>query len=445
MLKRLRNLEENSRIVINNVIGAFAVKGLSIIVSFITVPIFIRYFNNDIVLGIWYTLLSMLMWFLNFDLGIGNGIRNNLVTALAKKDVIEAKKVISSGFVAIGVITCILSLVGIVFISTLNLNNLFNVNPEIISPKILVLSTVYVFVAVMLRFFLTTISSLFYALQKSAINNLLALIVSILQLVFILVSKYESPEEALLGVSLAYIFLSNLPVVIAGVLVFCRSLKECRPSLAYVDKSHIKAIMNVGSLFFLCQILYMIIANTNEFFITNLYGANYTMEYTFYYKIATIGIMVISLALTPVWSAVTKAQAEKNWQWLIKLYKYIKLGGIGILIIQLLTVPIIPYCMDIWLGKDVIEVSSMTSLSFALYGAIFTYAGMLSTIANGLAQMKAQTISYSIAIFLKILLLFLLAPVTSWDFIMWVNIVILLPYIIIQQRSLNRFLVLQLS
>lgn len=445
MLKRLRNLEENSRIVINNVIGAFAVKGLSIIVSFITVPIFIRYFNNDIVLGIWYTLLSMLMWFLNFDLGIGNGIRNNLVTALAKKDVIEAKKVISSGFVAIGVITCILSFVGILFISTLNLNNLFNVNPEIISPKILVLSTVYVFVAVMLRFFLTTISSLFYALQKSAINNLLALIVSILQLVFILVSKYESPEEALLGVSLAYIFLSNLPVVIAGVLVFCRSLKECRPSLAYVDKSHIKAIMNVGSLFFLCQILYMIIANTNEFFITNLYGANYTMEYTFYYKIATIGIMVISLALTPVWSAVTKAQAEKNWQWLIKLYKYIKLGGIGILIIQLLTVPIIPYCMDIWLGKDVIEVSSMTSLSFALYGAIFTYAGMLSTIANGLAQMKTQTISYSIAIFLKILLLFFFAPVTSWDFIMWVNIVILLPYIIIQQRSLNRFLVLQLS
>jgi O-antigen/teichoic acid export membrane protein len=185
----------------------------------------------------------------------------------------------------------------------------------------------------------------------------------------------------------------------------------------------------------------MIIANTNEFFITNLYGANYTMEYTFYYKISTIGIMIISLALTPVWSAVTKAQAEKNWEWLRKLYRYIKVGGIGILILQLLIVPIIPIFMDVWLGKGVIEVSYLTSLSFSLYGAIFTYAGMLSTIANGLAQMRAQTISYAIAIVLKILLIIFLAPVTSWDFVIWVNILILLPYIVIQQRSLNKYMI----
>ena len=101
-----------------------------------------------------------------------------------------------------------------------------------------------------------------------------------------------------------------MPVVIAGIIVFQRELKGCRPSLRYIDSVHIKAIMHIGALFFICQILYMIIANTNEFFITNLYGAGFTTDYTFYYKLSTIGTMLISLGLTPVWSVVTKAQAE---------------------------------------------------------------------------------------------------------------------------------------
>lgn len=62
------------------------VKGLSIIVTFATTPLFIHYFNNNEILGIWYTLLSILIWFLNFDLGIGNGIRNNVVKAIANND-----------------------------------------------------------------------------------------------------------------------------------------------------------------------------------------------------------------------------------------------------------------------------------------------------------------------------------------------------------------------
>ena len=68
----------------------------------------------------------------------------------------------------------------------------------------------------------------------------------------------------------------------------------------------------------------MIIANTNEFFITSIYGSEYTAEYTFYYRLATIGAMMVSLALTPVWSVVTKAQSEGNFKWLQKLYSNIK-------------------------------------------------------------------------------------------------------------------------
>lgn len=149
--------------------------------------------------------------------------------------------------------------------------------------------------------------------------------------------------------------------------------------------------------------------------------------------------MIVSLALTPIWSIVTKAQAEGNYQWLLKLFNYIKLGGVGILFLQLATVPCIPWLMDLWLGKGVVDVSYITSIAFALFSASFLYSGMLSTIANGLAMMKIQTITYIIAVVLKVVLLLLFNTLTNWDFVVWVNMVILLPYIVFQQVALNRY------
>lgn len=437
---KYKHLGENSKIVIKNVFESFVVKGLSLIVSFATTPLFIKYFNDNMVLGVWYTLLSVLIWFLNFDLGLGNGIRNNLVKAFTANDTDKAKRVISSGMFSVGIVTIVMSVIGIILVYSMNLNKLFNIDTSIISSHTLLLATLFIFIAIMLRFFLTTISSIFYALQKSAINNALALCVSILQLIFIVIAKFDSPEEALLNVSFAYIFLSNLPVIVAGIIVFCGKLKDCRPSIKFVDKSNIKAIMGIGALFFICQILYMIIANTNEFFITNLYGAEHTAEYTFYYKLSTIGTMIISLALTPIWSVVTKAQSEGNYQWLGKLYGYIKIGGLCILVLQLLIVPFIPWLMRVWLGAGTVDVNYTTATAFALFSAVFLYSGMLSTIANGLAMMKTQTICYLLAVLLKFMLILVFHSKTRWDFVVWANMLILLPYIIAQQFVLNKYL-----
>lgn len=117
IIERFKTSGENSKIVVKNVIGAIVVKGLSLIVAFITTPLFIHYFNDNKVLGVWYTLLSVLIWFLNFDLGIGNGIRNNLVKSLAERDMVAAKKVISSGMFSVALVAVILSIIGTFLIS----------------------------------------------------------------------------------------------------------------------------------------------------------------------------------------------------------------------------------------------------------------------------------------------------------------------------------------
>lgn len=100
-----RRLNTNERIIAKNTVVAMVLRGLGIFVSFAMTPAFIRYFNNNEVLGLWFTILSVLIWIMNFDLGIGNGIRNFLVKALTDNDRIEARRVISSGFISVGVLS----------------------------------------------------------------------------------------------------------------------------------------------------------------------------------------------------------------------------------------------------------------------------------------------------------------------------------------------------
>lgn len=439
--EKILNMDSNNKIVLKNAFWAFLVKGAALVISLLSTPAFISYFDNNAILGVWYTMLSVMTWFLNFDLGVGNGIRNNLVKSLMVNDRVGARYIISSGLFTTALITLGLSITGIIMLSVADLNSLFNVAGDLISDKTLFVSALLVFVAIMLRFMLTTVSSVFYSLQMSAVNNFLSLCVSALQLAYVTTAHFDNPEKALINVSLAYMIISNLPVVIAGVLIFLTKLKDCRPSTKYIDKQHINIVMKIGGIFFVCQILYMLITNTNEFLITKLFGPEYTTEYTFYYKVTSLISMVVTLAMTPIWSVVTKAMVEKNWLWLKKLVDRIRIVGIIVIAMEFLVIPFLQFIFDIWLGENSIEVNYMIALAFSCFGSAFVYSSMLSTIVCGLARMKLQAVCYAVGVIFKFIFVILVSRViSSWSVVVWSNALLLVPYCILQQIDLNRFL-----
>lgn len=439
--KRILNTNENNKEIICNALGAFLVKGGALVISLFTMPAYMRYFDNQLILGLWFTILSVLSWILTFDLGIGNGLRNHLVPALVNKDQTRVKKYISSAYVVIGAIVILSICLSVLLFRFINWNIIFNISSDIVSEKTLNITVGIVFSGIMLQFLFKLITSILYAMQKSALNNLLSLLTGIITLVYVLVAKSSDISTNLISLAVVNVLAVNVPLLLATIIVFAKELRGCKPEIKYYDKKYARDVMKLGGIFFWVQIMFMIITATNEFLITWFTGPEMVVEYQIYTKLFTLIGMVFSLALTPIWSAVTKALSEHNFTWIKKLYKNLKLMALFAIICQFGMIPFLQFGINLWLGHKAIQVNYFYAIAFAMYGSMIIWNGVISSIANGCGELKTQSIFFTIGALIKIPIAWILVGVlNSWIGVIVANILAMSLYCIIQPMWLNKFL-----
>ena len=114
--------DADERNLFRNILLAFFVKGISLFVSLFSMPLYIKYFDDNAALGMWYTILSMLSWINLCDLGLGNGLRNRLTEALALGQNEKAKEYISATYVVLSKIILPISLVICILLHFVNFN-----------------------------------------------------------------------------------------------------------------------------------------------------------------------------------------------------------------------------------------------------------------------------------------------------------------------------------
>ncbi|WP_313167463.1 hypothetical protein [Streptococcus parasuis] len=439
--KQFKDTNENNKAIVYNTVGAFIVKGGALVISLFTMPAYIRYFDNQLILGLWFTMLSVLSWVLTFDLGIGNGLRNHLVPALVKSDQVKIKKFISSAYVVVGIIVLFSLVLSAVFFRFIDWNIIFNVPNDIVSTKVLNLTTSIVFSGIMLQFLFKLITSILYAMQKSALNNFLSLLTSIINLIYVLFAKSSDISTNLISLAVVHVLAVNIPLLTATIFVFLKELKGCRPEIKFFEVKYARDVMKLGGIFFWVQIMYMVITATNEFLITWFTVPEMVVEYQIYNKLFTLIGTIFALALTPIWSAVTKALSEQNFTWIKKLYKTLKLMAILAVICEFGMIPFLQLGINLWLGDNAIQVNYLYAIAFAIFGSIIIWNGVISSIANGCGELKTQSIFFTIGALIKIPIAWVLVGVfDSWIGVIVANIIAMGLYCVVQPIWLNRFL-----
>src|ERR1035437_4247420 len=113
-----------------NIFFSFFLKGGSVIITFFLVPITINYIN-PVQYGIWLTISSMVYWINVFDIGIGNGLKNEIAYSLAIKDETNLKKYVSTSYAVLTIIAIFIFVSFLIVSSFFNWNNILNISDKI--------------------------------------------------------------------------------------------------------------------------------------------------------------------------------------------------------------------------------------------------------------------------------------------------------------------------
>jgi len=437
----LRFTNNRSSVVAKNIIASFVIQGGALVLALFTLPAYMRYFDDQQILGVWFTILSVLNWILNLDLGLGNGLRNRLVPALSENGLVSARKYISSAYVMVFFIVLMLTIGVWLGFPHVDWNGIFSVSRESISSDALAETVLITTIGILLQFLLRLIVSILYALQRSAVTGLLSLATTAGMLLFVYnFHSGTNPEKMVLLAKVSVVSV-NLPLIVASLFVFSTSLKACAPRIRFFDRGYAMDVAKVGGVFFVLQVMFMLIANTDPFLISWFTDPRYVVDYQIYSRFFFLGSTLFALALTPVWSAVTQASAEDDHPWIELLYRRMKRIAFIAIVGLFAFCWFLPWFIDIWLGDQAISVDIRYSLVFAALAGVLIWSGVVSSIANGTGRLRVQLICLAVGVLLKIPIAIGLTELTGvWIGVIVASVVALLPYCIIQPIWINRYL-----
>lgn len=446
-IKRLKKTDKDSRSVVLNMLNTLLVKGGALIVGLLTTPAYMRYFDDDVVLGVWYTMLSILTWVLYFDLGIGNGLRNKLVEAIATGDKKRQKECISSAYVFLSAIAIGITVVLLTVCRFADWNRILNVSAQEVPKDTLALAVTIVLGGIMCQFVLRLISSIMYAIQKAFIPNLMSLCTNIIVLVYVVAANKTGKNNDIIALSMVYFFASIMPMLVASLYVFAFPLREIRPKIKYFNKSCAMEVFKTGSGFLILQIAGMIIGNSCVvYLITILLGAASVVEFNVYYKIYSNVYMLFSILMTPIWSAITKAMATKRFQWIKQTLRQLRMALIAIFISQFVLIPIMQIVFDVWLGDQSIRASFAVQVSFIMNNGVMMLYLLIAQICNGLGELKRQIKWMLVANALLIVLSIVLTKVYAhYISVVFAQTIALIPYCVVMNTWLNGYVTRNLS
>ncbi|MDN3641806.1 oligosaccharide flippase family protein [Lutimonas halocynthiae] len=378
-----------------NIIYSLFIKGISIAVGLAFVPLILDYLDPERY-GIWLTLSSIIAWFSFFDIGLGNGLRNNLTEAIANNDHKLAKTYVSTTYAILGAVLFVIIILFLIVNPLLNWQNILNTT--VVETNELAIVALIVFVFFILKFFFSLIGTILNADQRPAISNLFGPLSNLLSLIIIYILTKITKGSL---INLATV-LSVVPVIVLVIATFAFFIKDYRiyaPSIKNVDISKSKDLLGLGFKFFYFQISSVIFFSTTNFLIAQFSNQETVAAYNIAFKYLFMVNMIFGIILTPFWSAVTDAYVREDFIWLKNSLRKLNILS-GVMVIGLVLALIIsPYIYQLWIGEKLIIPFSL-SLIITLYLIQQLIIAPFSTFINGLGKLKLGLFLISIKLFL---------------------------------------------
>jgi len=388
---------ERSKRAVQNIVSMFFLKGISVLFSLLLIPLTINYVSSA-QYGIWLTLSSIVTWASLFDIGLGNGLRNKFTEAIAEGNTEKAKIYVSTTYFVLSSVMFLMFLLFLVINPYLDWCSILNA-PKVMSRELNELAII-VFFSFFSQFVLQLVTTLLTSIQKPALASIYSTLSQILILLVIyILTKTVSASLVYLGLTMGGIQI--LVLIGFSMWFFKHDLKEYIPSYKFVKLKYVKDLIGIGLKFFIIQIAVIIVFQTNNLVIIHLFGPEKVTVYNIVFKYLSIITMIVTIVITPFWSAFTEAYVKKDIRWMFNVVKKIQLFWYFTLILTVILVLFSPFLYRIWL-KDSVVIPFPVTVAMGGYVVVNAWTMIYSFILNGIGKLKIQFYSAIILCVLNI-------------------------------------------
>lgn len=370
-----------------NVLSSFIIKGMNILLNLFLVPLTLD-FISPIEYGIWLTISSIIGWFSFFDIGFGNGLRNKFTEAVSLGKYKLARIYISTTYAILIILIITFIFIFLIIEPLIDWSTILNCNQ--ISEERLSKLVKITFLFFCFQFILQLISTILTANHEPSKSNIISLISNILIFLFIFIISKTTHGDLM---QLAFIlgFCPVIILIIVSLYLFNTSYKRYSPSFKLVRFKYSRNLMNIGVKFFIIQIAFVVLYQTNNLIIIQKFGPEDVTPFNISYKYFFILPMFFNILSLPLWSAYTDAWIKKDIHWIKNTIK--KMHKLFIVILISTTIMILSSnaIYSIWLG-DSIKVPLSLSFYMGVYVVFNIWNGIYSQFLNGIGKVKLQLI-----------------------------------------------------
>jgi len=377
-----------------NILLAVFYRAVGIAVGFAVSPLSLKYLDQTH-FGIFILISGLMDWTADFDMGIGNGMKNKFGSAVAREDDEEAKAYVSTAYGALSAIFGSLAIIFVFASFFIPWSSIANTDSAMESE--IRLLAILVFAAFALRFVTALVYEIFNALQQTAKVDLYNTITKVTFLLVLLGLIYFTESSLVLfGAAKSFTF-ALIPLAV-GIYYFREDFRKYAPSLKYFKQGHLKALLSLGGMFLVIRIAMIIIYETNNILITQLIGVDYVIIYSEPYRYFSILLMFFVIVTNQLWSAYIEAYEKGDREWMDSIIKNlvkiwlgtVALGGVMVLMSDF----VYYWWINKWLDPDkVIDFPFMVSVFIWISVCITNWVNVFNLVLNGTSKIKLQMIA----------------------------------------------------
>lgn len=379
-------------------------RGFALAASFVSIGLLSRSLSPE-AFGLWSILSSLAFFGSSLDLGLGQGMRNELAVLAARRGEAENERNIFfsvlyglTGFAVVGIAILVVARPLVPWASWLGAQG--TEVADLVPSAAVIVASLFV-LSMPLNLNVAGFLAYQEANRRSAFD--------VLQSSFLLVAVvlFASRSSFTVFIS-AYYGLYDM-AAFAGLLFFIRSRGWTAPRLELLRVIRTIRPLVVSSIrFWLLGISAVLIFSSDPIIAAKVLGLAEAGDFSVVQKLFTLLITIHFTVLTPLWSAYTHAAERDDWAWIESALKRslaitTLLVGLGTAALVLFSRPL----LRVWVGHEIHQTGLV--LALAGWAGVYAIANCYSVVLNGLGHIRRQT---SLAVG---------AAVLNWPLSLWLG------------------------